>query len=52
MDGERLAELAERNGARRELVDALKAVGRCDGPNEVQKQLKDRLGGRPSGPGD
>lgn len=52
MDGEKLAELAESNGARQELVDALTGVGRCDGPNEVQKQLKDQLGGRPSAPGD
>jgi hypothetical protein len=48
MDGKQLAGLAERNGARQELIDALQGVGRCDGPNEVQKQLKDHLGGRPS----
>ena len=48
MDGRQLAQLAERNGAGQELVDALEGVGRCDGPSEVQKQLKDHLGGRPS----
>ncbi len=48
MDGPQLAELAESNGAPQELVDALQQVGSCDGPSEVQKQLKDHLGGRPA----
>ncbi len=52
MDGQQLSELAKRNGAREELVEALKGVGECNGPNAVMKQLKDHLGGRPSGPGD
>ena len=52
MDGKQLSELADSNGARQELVEALKEVGNCDGPNEVQKQLKDKLGGKPSAPGD
>ena len=52
MDGEQLAALAERNGAQDDLIDALKGVGRCDGPSAVQKQLKDHLGGRPSRSGD
>ena len=52
MDGKQLSELAQRNGARDELVDALKEVGKANGPNEVMKQLKDHLGGKPSGPGD
>ncbi len=52
MDGQQLAELAKSNGARDELVEALKQVGKVDGPNGVMKELKDHLGGRPSGPGD
>ena len=48
MDGKQLAELAESNGAPQELVEALREVGSCDGPSEVQKQLKDHLGGRPA----
>ena len=48
MDGKQLAELADSNGAPQELVEALKQVGSCDGPSEVQKQLKDHLGGPPA----
>ena len=48
MDGGQLAELADGNGAPQELVEALRGVGRCNGPNEVQRQLKDHLGGPPS----
>ena len=48
MDGKQLANLAESNGAPQELVEALRQVGSCDGPSEVQKRLKDHLGGRPS----
>jgi uncharacterized protein DUF2795 len=45
MDGEQLAALAEKNGAGDDLVDALKGVGRVDGPNGVMKELKGELGG-------
>lgn len=45
MDGEELAELARRNGADGDLVEALKAVGKVDGPNTVMKELKGELGG-------
>lgn len=45
MDGPELAELAEKNGARAELVQALRGVGRVEGPNGVMKQLKEQLGG-------
>jgi Protein of unknown function (DUF2795) len=49
MTGEQLAELARRNGAEKELVEVLQAIGKVDGPNGVMKQLKDHLGGVPSG---
>jgi hypothetical protein len=52
MNGKQLSELAKSNGARDELVEALKEVGEVDGPNGVMKELKSHLGGRPSGPGD
>ncbi len=39
MDGGQLAGLAERNGAREELVEALRGVGKVNGPNAVMKQL-------------
>jgi Protein of unknown function (DUF2795) len=45
MDGEQLAALAEKNGAGDDLVDALKGVGRVDGPNGVMKELEGELGG-------
>src|SRR5918998_1117849 len=47
MDGTQLAALAEKNGAGDDLVGALKGVGKANGPNEVMKQLKEHLGGRP-----
>ena len=47
MDGNELAALAEKNGAGDDLMGALKGVGRANGPNEVMKQLKDHLGGKP-----
>jgi Protein of unknown function (DUF2795) len=47
MDGSELAALAEKNGAGDDLVGALKGVGKANGPNEVMKQLKDHLGGKP-----
>jgi methyl coenzyme M reductase subunit C-like uncharacterized protein (methanogenesis marker protein 7) len=42
-----LAEQAERNGADRELVDALRGMGKdsFDGPNAVMKELKGSLTG-------
>jgi len=49
MDGKALAALADKNGAGDDLVGALKGVGTANGPNEVMKQLKDHLGGRPGG---
>jgi len=48
MTGDQLAELAQRNGARQELVDALREVGEVEGPNGVMKELKDHLGGKPA----
>jgi hypothetical protein len=47
MDGTELAALAEQNGAGDDLAGALKGLGRVNGPNEVMKQLKEHLGGRP-----
>jgi Protein of unknown function (DUF2795) len=47
MDGAQLAALAKKNGAGDDLTGALKGVGRANGPNEVMKQLKEHLGGRP-----
>ena len=49
MDGNELSKLAKKNGAGDDLVDALKGVGKVDGPNTVMKQLKDHLGGKPGG---
>lgn len=48
MDGGQLAGLADRNGARPELVDALRGVGDVNGPNAVMQQLKEHLGGKPA----
>lgn len=45
MDGSQLAELAQSNGADKELVDALKSVRQVDGPNTVMHELKGSLGG-------
>jgi hypothetical protein len=47
MDGKELAELAEKNGAGDDLAGVLKGLGRVTGPNEVMKQLKEHVGGRP-----
>ena len=40
-----IAELAQRNGAESELVDALRGVREVEGPNGVMKELKGDLGG-------
>ena len=45
MDGPKLAELAQSNGADSELVDALKGLREVEGPNGVMKELKGELGG-------
>jgi hypothetical protein len=47
MDGSALAELAKKNGAADDLVDALKNLPEVNGPNEVMKHLKAHLGGPP-----
>jgi hypothetical protein len=49
MDGNALAQLAKKNGAGDDLVDALKGLGEVDGPNGVMKQLKGNLGGSTPG---
>ena len=44
MDGEQLAQLAERNGADETLVDALRGIGgSVDGPTAVMEQLQVQL---------
>ena len=45
MDGKQLSELAKKNGAEPELVDALSGLRQVDGPNGVMKELKGDLGG-------
>lgn len=45
MDGPQLADLAQRNGADSELVEALRGLREVEGPNGVMKELKGRLGG-------
>jgi hypothetical protein len=45
MDGKALAELAKKNGADDDLVQALQGLPEVDGPNAVMKLLKDQLGG-------
>lgn len=45
MDGTALADLADSNGADKELVDALRPIREVDGPNGVMKELKGQLGG-------
>jgi Protein of unknown function (DUF2795) len=45
MDGPALAELAKKNGAGADLVDALKGLREVEGPNGVMKELKGHLGG-------
>jgi hypothetical protein len=50
MDGNALAQLAERNGADDDLVQALRGIGgQVDGPSEVMKQLSGELGGPTGG---
>ena len=49
MDGDRLAELAESNGADQDLVQALRGLPEVDGPNGVMKELKGDLGGPTDG---
>ena len=46
---DQLADHADRNGADRELVDALRGMGKdsFDGPNAVMKELKGSLTGSP-----
>jgi Protein of unknown function (DUF2795) len=48
MDGERLAALAEKNGAPSELVELFQGLSDVEGPSGVMKQLKDHLGGKPT----
>ncbi|HEV7789173.1 MAG TPA: DUF2795 domain-containing protein, partial [Pseudonocardia sp.] len=51
MSGKDLAELAKRNGAEQELVDALAGISReVPSPMVVMEELKDSLGGRTPGP--
>ena len=45
MDGAQLADLAKKNGADADLIDALKGLRQVDGPNGVMKELKGELGG-------
>ena len=45
MDGKALSELAKKNGADQELVDALAPLREVEGPNGVMKELKGDLGG-------
>lgn len=45
MGGPALADLAQRNGATDELVDALRGLREVEGPNGVMKELKGDLGG-------
>ena len=47
MNGAQLAELAKKNGAGDDLVEALRPLPEVDGPNGVMKHLKEHLGGRP-----
>jgi hypothetical protein len=51
MDGPALADLAKRNGAGDDLVEALRGLGEVDGPNGVMKELKGHLGGSTDGDG-
>lgn len=44
-DGDTLAELAKGNGAGDELVEAIRGVGKVDGPPGVMEGLKGDLGG-------
>ncbi len=47
MDGKALSNLAKKNGAEPELVEALAGLPEVNGPNRVQAELKDHLGGKP-----
>jgi hypothetical protein len=47
MDGPALSDLAKRNGAEQELVDALRELPEINGPNRVMQELKAHLGGKP-----
>ncbi len=44
-DGDKLAGVAEGNGADSAIVDALRGMREVDGPNGVMKELKGELGG-------
>ena len=48
MDGSALADLAKKNGADDDLVDALKPLREVEGPSGVMKELKGDLGGSTS----
>ncbi len=52
MDGKALSDLAKKNGADQELVDALAPLRQVDGPNGVMKELKGDLGGPTPGGND
>ncbi len=47
MDGKQLSDLAKKNGAEPELVEALSGLPEINGPNRVMSELKDHLGGKP-----
>ncbi len=47
MRGPELADLAKKNGAEPELVEALSGLPEINGPNRVMSELKAHLGGRP-----
>jgi hypothetical protein len=50
--GSELGQLAQRNGADEELVDALSSIDRqLDGPDQVMKELAGDLGGPAGGSG-
>jgi hypothetical protein len=44
-DGDQLADLARRNGADDQLVDALRGMRQVDGPSGVMHELRGELGG-------
>ena len=48
MDGKQLSELAKKNGAPEELVDALAPLPEISGPNRVMAEMKEHLGGDPA----
>jgi hypothetical protein len=47
-DGRALSDLAKKNGAGDDLVDALRGLRQVDGPNGVMTELKEHLGGKPA----